>query len=453
MPATLAPALIDSYQDWIRRDPVAHARECLGIDLWEKQQEIAIAVQNPNNHQISIRSGNGVGKTLLCAVLVIQYLDTHCPGYCLATGASWGSVRKTLWADLLSTLRQAPMDYGGERLETEWKRGGKWGAFCLSPTDPENFGGYRTKTGAGIVCDEASALIQKVLEAMQGVCSAEGSLLVLSGNPLRPSGPFFDSFYSSEWINFHISTYDVLELGIPGLATHKWVDSIVKEYGENSHVVRTRIEGAFPTGDVDSIIELGWFTFTPKPLKQLGELFMGVDVARYGDDRTVILIRDKRSIQSMFTYAKKDTMQTVGLIQRAAKKFNVEAHNIFVDDGGLGGGVTDRLHELDFVITPVNFGKKARKHQRFANVRAEMYWAIRDAVKPVEKSTPKFFIAKEFEDVAKECTWPTYKMRSDSRILLESKDAIKARTGHSPDLADALALSFYGSIHEYSVGA
>lgn len=444
---------VEAYRDWIRTDPVGHAKVCLQMNLWKKQREILKAAADPNITKISIRSGNGVGKTFLTAALGIQWLDTHQPGYCVYTGASWNSVLKTVWPTLRKVLSEAPLHYGAPPMATEWRRGNLWGAFCVSPDEPENFGGYRSQHGACVIVDEASSLSQKVYEAIQGVCSAEGSKIIMLGNPIRPDGPFHDSFHSAEWTNFHISSEEVVDLGIPGLATQDWIESMIKEYGEDSHVVRSRVKGQFPGGEADTLISLNWLgkILIPRVMRLKGELKLGVDVARFGDDRTVLLVRDDRCVKDMLTYSKKSTMETVGLVQEVASKYHVDEENIFIDDTGLGGGVTDRLHELGFSVVPVNFGERATDKHRFVNVRAEMYWNIRNAMKP--DSTSRLYVPKEFGAVAKECAWPRYKIQSDRRIQLEDKAAIKQRRKRSPDLADALALTYYGETSDFSMEA
>jgi hypothetical protein len=165
----------------------------------------------------------------------------------------------------------------------------------------------------------------------------------------------------------------------------------------------------------------------------------------------VLLVRDDRSVIDLRVYTQKNTMQTVGLIRQCAEDHRIEEHNIFVDDVGLGGGVTDRLHELEIYANPVNVGEGAMDTDRFRNLRAEIYWNMRERMK--EGADSRFFIPKQFAEVAKECTWPHYELMSDNRIQLESKKEIKKRTRRSPDLADALALTFANSGADFSVEA
>jgi hypothetical protein len=430
------------YMRLVREKPANYCRKILGIDLWQKQSEIMQALADPSVPFISVRSGNGVGKTHLAAASVFQYLDSHAPGYAIISSSSWRQTQKGIWPLIRTMHRKALVPLGGGMLATEWKRGDLWGAFCVSPDEPENFSGFRTKHGVLVVVDEASALEREVFDAILGLCSTRGSKLLLIGNPLVPEGPFFDTFQNPEWLNFSISTLDVVNLGIPGLATQEWVDGMAKQWGVTSPMYQARVLGEFPASSSYALISLGWLParIVADVMPAQGERRMGVDVARYGDDRTVILIRDDRCVLHMEAHTKEGTMETVGRVKMAAQKWRVADENISIDDTGLGGGVTDRLEELGLSVNPVNNGEQASDRDRFKNVRAETYWRIRDRISPDARFP--LFVPREFSAVLKECTWPHYHPTSDGKIALESKDSIKARRGMSPDLSDALALTF-----------
>jgi len=113
--------------------------------------------------------------------------------------------------------------------------------------------------------------------------------------------------------------------------------------------------------------------------------------------------------------------------------------------------VTDRLHELGHDVLPVNFGERALDRDRFINCRAELYWALRNAMK--RDSANKLLIPKKWASLAKECTWPRYTIQSDRRIQLESKKEIKKRKKRSPDEADALALTYYRDANSFNIEA
>ena len=435
-------ASVEQYMRFVQKHPVTYSKNILNIDLWQKQKDILKAIADPSVPFISVKSGNGVGKTHLAAAAVFQYLDSHAPGYAIISSSSWKQTQKGIYPLIRSMHRGAAIPLGGEMLATEWKRGDLWGAFCVSPDEPENFSGFRTRHGVMVIIDEASALKDDVYNAIQGLCSTRGSKIVLIGNPIRPEGAFYETFSKPDWMNFTISATEVMDLGIQGLANREWVDNMGREWGVNSPIYQARVLGEFPKSSSYSLIPLSWIPerLVPKVLKPKGRKRMGVDVARYGDDRTVLIIRDDRCIIHLEKHTKQSTMETVGLIKSMIDKWKIKHEDVYIDDTGLGGGVTDRLEELGYYVTPVNNAEKALERDRFRNLRTETYWRVRDRLAP--DSANPLYCPKEFASVLKECAWPEYKMISDGRIALESKEDIKKRRKSSPDEADALVMTF-----------
>jgi hypothetical protein len=167
------------------------------------------------------------------------------------------------------------------------------------------------------------------------------------------------------------------------------------------------------------------------------EVIMAVDVARYGDDETVICFRRGRDAYSepWVAYAKLDTMEVAA---RVATHFDrVKPNALFVDETGVGAGVVDRLRQLGYPVTPVNFGARpdGMTDAKTANKRAEMWVRMREWLRG-EVGIP--------DDPALEAqlTGVEYKHDANNAILLEKKEDMKKRGLPSPDRADALALTF-----------
>lgn len=431
-----------TYRKYAQSNPFDYCRTVLGVNLWKRQREIMEAFADPGCNYITVRSGNGVGKTFFASCIIGQYMDTHCPGYAVVTGASWQGVLKTVWPTFKRMHRNAPVNLGGDILGTEWRRGDMWGAFCVSPDSPENISGFRTENGALVLVDEASSLQPEVYEAILGLCSARGSKVVLLGNPLRPEGPFYDSFNSRGWETFHISSIEASEQGIDGLASPEWIEARRLEWGEDSPMWKARVLGNFPEDSEAVLIPLSAVTerIIGKKLSQRGWIRLGCDIGRFGDDPTVLCARDNRCIREIRTFHNRDTMETVGQIRKMMEDYHVRPENTVVDDTGLGGGVSDRMHELDIPIIPVNFGSRAYEDDRYANRRAEMHWNLRMSLLP--NSDKPLFLPKEYNALIKQLPWARYKMDSTQRIVLEPKAEIKKRHGQSNDYADALALTY-----------
>lgn len=338
---------------------------------------------------------------------------------------------------------------------TEWKRGIEWGAFCVSPDEPENFSGFRTENGVLIIVDEGSALKQSVHEAIMGVSSAQGSKVVYLGNPLRPEGPFYETFSNPDWVNFHIDSREVVDLNIPGLATQEWIDSRRREWGSSSPIFGARVKGEFPESGENQLVPLEWAQSSiyngDDPLPMDGDKVMGIDVGRYGGDPSVFCIRDAHCVRRMDKVTNRSTMEICGMTIQLINQEGIDPSNVCVDDGGMGGGVVDRLRELGYPVTAVNFSERAIQNEIFQNIRAEMYWQVREAVNP-ENKEDSLYVPKQFKDAILQCTWPIYKFSSNGRIQLEDKDNIKKRKGRSTDEGDALALTYAKANLRFTIG-
>lgn len=165
-----------------------------------------------------------------------------------------------------------------------------------------------------------------------------------------------------------------------------------------------------------------------------GQRVIGVDVARFGDDRTVILERVGHKVTAIRKFSKLDTMQTAGRVADAISAFDPQA--TFVDGVGVGGGVVDRLKQLGFPVVEVNAGAAANDEDRYANKRAEMWGRMRDWLRD-RGDIPADETELEFDLLG-----PSYSYDGKNRILLEKKEKMKERGLASPDIADALALTF-----------
>lgn len=175
----------------------------------------------------------------------------------------------------------------------------------------------------------------------------------------------------------------------------------------------------------------------PEPF---GSIVVGVDPARFGDDRTAIIRRQGRVAYGAETHEKRDLMDTVGRVvgiiteERPAR--------VFIDVGGLGAGVIDRLREIGYgaICVPVNSGEKPFNQERYVNRRAEMWGEMRAWLDDGPVEVP------DRDDLQADLCGPQFKYDSKSRVQLESKEDMKKRKVRSPDLGDALALTFSQSV-------
>lgn len=173
-------------------------------------------------------------------------------------------------------------------------------------------------------------------------------------------------------------------------------------------------------------------------------LILGVDVARFGDDKTALCLRSGREVLFLKSYAKLDVVAVAHLVAHTITEYH--PHRVCIDIGGLGAGVYDVLVADGFrdIIVPVNFGERAENAERFVNRRAEMWCRLKDWL-----SSPLAVKLPCIQGLAEDLTAPQVLFDSLGRCQLEAKADIKKRIGHSTDLGDALALTFAFLHEEY----
>lgn len=181
-------------------------------------------------------------------------------------------------------------------------------------------------------------------------------------------------------------------------------------------------------------------------LDKYGPLVLGVDPARFGDDRTGIIRRQGRMAFGLESYTKKDTMEVTGIVHSIIER--ERPVKVFVDVGGLGAGVVDRLCELGHrdIIVAVNAGSSALDARRYYNKRAEMWGLCRQWLEDLAQ-------IPDDDSLHADLCGIRYKIDSNSRLVMEQKTEMKKRDVRSPDLAEALILTFAQPVSALETGS
>lgn len=196
-------------------------------------------------------------------------------------------------------------------------------------------------------------------------------------------------------------------------------------------------EEAFQTSGEDALIDsFSVIKARKTKCEPVGPLFIGVDPARFGADRTSVIQRMGRVASNLKSYSKLDTMQVTGIVHKLIKERKPD--KVFIDVGGLGAGIVDRLREMGYydIIVPVNGGESPLDADRYYNKRAEMWGEMKNWLQDVPCSIP------DSDSLHSDLCAPTYKWDSKTRLVLEKKEDMKKRGYNSPDEGDALALTF-----------
>lgn len=423
-----------------RKDPAFFATEVLGHRLWSKQVEILEAVRD--HPRVAVRSCHGAGKTFTAADVVLWFVCCFSDSIIVTTAPTDRQVRRALWQEIRRSHTRARYPLGGELLQTELKIADKWFAFGFSTDDPDAFQGLHAKRVL-VVFDEASGVAPGIWDAADGSLTGSQDRFLCIGNPTDPKGRFADECKQPDTRKIAISAFDTPNLQddsqpFQGLVTRDWVDARRNRWGEDSPLWVSRVLGQFPETSTDGLIPLAWIEQAQnRSLEPTTPNELGVDVARFGDDSTSIYHRKGPVLRCIGNYHGLATTEVTGRVVQAL--IETGADDAKVDEIGIGAGVVDSLVEQGRPVTGVNVGEGAKDRERFANLRAEVFWGLRERFEVGDID-----LDPTDEVLAAELAGLKYKIDSRGRIQLEKKEDMKKRLPNlgSPDRADAAALAF-----------
>ena len=397
--------------------------------------------------RVAVKSGNGLGKDFTAAVAVLWYVYAHDPAIVLSTAPTFRQVRHVLWRQIHRLYRNASDTLGGTMLDTRWEVAEDRYAMGLSASDADAFQGFHCEN-MFVVVDEAEGVAEPIYEAVEAVMTSAHPTLLLIGNPTTTSGGFHRAFHRESGI-YETITMSALEspnvaagdIVIPGLTTAAWVEERRAMWGEGSEMFRARIMGEFPDRGEDNLIAISDIDDATYPLGEVpaaGEyerVILGVDVARFGVDRSVIMVRRGDVVVDVRVFHGIDTEDLAGRVRNTA--LALDASGVNVDEVGMGAGVVDKLRNEGAPVQGINGSNSPiREAVVCANLRAEGYWTLARRFREHSIRIPR-----DAELIA-ELASLRYRYNSRGKVLMESKEDMKKRGLPSPDKADALMLAF-----------
>jgi hypothetical protein len=405
--------------------------------------------------QIAVKSGHGIGKSALVSWIILWAMSTFEDTRGVVTANTENQLKTKTWVEVATWYRRFIA-----------KEMFKMTATALFSSDPAHERTWRidmvpwseknTEAFAGmhnqgkrilVVFDEASAINDLIWEVTEGALTDKNTQIIWCcfGNPTKNSGRFRACFeggkFEKRWITLTVDSRTVSFTNKTQIAA--WIE----DYGEDSDFVRYRVKGMFPRQDENSFISLEVAREAENrsiyPDKSL-PIIIGVDVARFGTNNTVIYARQGRNARDLpiLLFNGLDTMEVAAEIIKLFNQLN--AAMVFIDEGGVGGGVLDRCRQLRLPCRGVHFGgspsgTNIERGVKYKNKRAEMYGEMRDWLQ--DGAIPKRIRGMEI-DFAEELSGPAYTMSEKDEIVLERKETMARRGLESPDVADALALTF-----------
>lgn len=423
-----------------RDDPVAFVWEVFGVMPNFQQVEALEAIKLHN--RVSAMSGHGVGKTTILVWAIIWWMSTRYPVKVAATSPSSHQLYDILWADIRMWLRRAIPAIAAQFVvkmdRVEFVGGGD--SFASARTarkeTPDALQGFHSENML-FITDEASGVDDIIFETASGALSTPGAKLILTGNPTKASGYFARSHLpGSTFHKLHFSSED------SPLVSKAWIEEMAATYGRDSNAYRVRVLGLPPTSDEDTLISIELLEAAANrdiDIPLINPVW-GVDVARYGADRSVILERFPRGIVTPAeVYSGLSTMELAGRVMHKWEKTLVpmRPRRIFVDSIGLGSGVVDRLIELGLPAVGVNVSEiAATVSDMVLKLRDELWFNTLKWLETREvviRNNP--VLISELSAIRKGYT-------SSGKMRVESKDDMKRRGLRSPDIGDAFVLTF-----------
>jgi len=456
--------IIDKLKSW-RESPLLFVTECLGAQPSNQQAEALVAMTK--GKRLSIRSGHGTGKSALAAWRILHFMATRAYPKVVCTAPTARQLSDVLWSELSKWLRKSILadEFILQKDKMFHKDAQKeWWARAVSPSvkaskedQAETLAGFHGDHLL-IIVDESSGVEDPVYVPLEGALTQEDNHVMLIGNPTRNTGYFYDTHFhpeiSKKWLTLHWDSRKSTNV------SKDMVEYFRDKYGEDSNVFRIRVKGDPPLDDAKSFIPLYWAEQCIGNEIEVDDdwpMILASDVAREGDDDSIILPRRGFKIYPWSTY---HGIHTIELANRIKCDFlDLEATLVGIDTIGVGGGVYDWLaHDPRGLgiskVVSCNVAESANDNVTYHRLRDELWGKVRENCMRKKYSFPDEILKIAGADIhigqelCNELSSVYYD--SDSgKIKIESKKHMKDTRGiSSPNIADALCISEY--VHSYA---
>lgn len=438
--------ILGKLKEW-KESPLLFVVECLQATPSDQQAQALASFAKAK--RTSIRSGHGCGKSAFASWIILWFLCTRPYAKVACTAPTQRQLSDILWSELSKWLRKSILadEFVVQSDKIFHKSSPKeWWARAISPSVKAGKD-EQAETLAGlhgdhllIVCDEASGIPDPVYVPLEGALTQEDNKVLLIGNPTKNKGYFHETQFSPDvkhlWNGIHWDSRNSSNV------TKDMVNYFATKYGIDSNVFRIRVAGEPPLEDEKTLIPLHWAlqcVDSGVTCADEDPLYLGVDVARYGDDKSIILPRQGLVISPWETFQSMNTHTLGGFIQQCY--VDNEASGIAIDEVGVGAGVCDWLLKHGHMKTfGVNVARAANDNLKHHRLRDELWCRVRDKCMKGVYNFPPGPMGQELCD---ELSSPLYSFDSNNAIQVESKSDMKKRGVMSPNIADALCLTEY----------
>lgn len=436
-----------TYTDW-KHEPLDFVLNVLGLADSEKgidpfQQYALKTAGDPDQTHMALQAAHGCGKTTLLGWLLLWWLLTRPFSRVQVVAPAFErQASRYLFPEVQKWCRKSdyiiPVEVRKKSIEVSgWED--EWFALAIQGTQAGKVEGGHNRSMM-ILADEAKALDADVINALHGTQTDTSGdrMYVMASVPGSPSGPFYEACKKSDLWKTHQRSATASTL-----VGEEWIRERQKEWGGASPIYKARVLGQFPDEDEGTMFPLSMVEDAAKiPAGDVAteedRISIGVDPARYGPDRSAMAVWEGTALKDIDSWQGLNSMQVASRVHNKACKIGADL--VIVDKIGIGGGVVDRLEQLEedsshnYEILEEHVGKPANEKELYYDRRAEIFRAMRDEM---ERDNLSLIDDDELET---ELTSLRFHFSARGKIQMEKKDQTKKRVGHSPDLADAVGI-------------
>ncbi len=448
-----------------RYDPAAWAMDKLGVHLWSKQQEIGRSLVD--NRRTAVKSCHGAGKSFSAAVLALWWIDVHPPGEAIVvtTAPSYEQVHVVLWEEIRRLHALGNMEGDVQRSDRWLDPAGRLVGIGRRPPDHSEsaFQGIH-KRYVLVILDEAGGIPAWLWTAAEAITTGDDCRILAIGNPDDNSSefarmcdsPFFHMIQISAFVTPLFTGEDVPDALKHVLISPGVVEDWKGKWGETNPLYMAKVLAEFADSE-DGLIPLSWVRAAVLRWQAWhdagerevgGRRIIGVDVARYGTDSTVLAIREGDVIRELKAHNGLDTVQTTAYVEH---ELNFPKAVSIVDVIGVGAGVVDMLRANKRNVMPFNAAMATTRTDstgqwKFPNRRSAAWWNLRELLDPSAGAT---ICLPDDDLLIADLVTPQWKIGTGNKLIVESKDSMRKRLNRSTDYGDAVCMAFW---HQPSTG-
>lgn len=436
--------------------------EIVSISPVGDRETVAISVPKYHTYISTIVEHN----THISARLALWFLCNFKPAKVISTGPTLRQVRDLLWKELRNAHQKAKIPLGGTLLQLSLSFNDEHFAvgFSTDETNIDKFTGYHSPNQL-VIFDQAAGITTPIWEAAEGLMTSDNCRWLAISNTTISDSELANICMPDRKTRF--GKWNVIKIKAsespnvvagrniyPGLISWDWVKKREEAWGKDDPLYKIFVEAEFVPNAQMSVVPYRYIAAAFKNEGEMGtSIELGVDVARQGLDNTVFLAKSGTRVLRIKRLTGNNTMEVVGALVEFTKQlkeqYELPISNIKIDIIGIGAGVYDRCIELDLEdplpVTPINNAESPiTDKERYLNLRAEQAWMFRRRMEQHQVGLQNIVVEDYdvLEALRQDISCMKYKLSSNGKIQIWSKEDLRLELGRSPDYWDALVMAF-----------